>query len=170
MRRFLLASLNLLIGIGFEVSGIEDLRAAVAVWSYCVVATLVVVITWPPVMRHLPVIRRYAPRDYRPVRETLWQLYRESEALSARRPENEADFRQYRIDVVTWITRARDYIRSNLNDAAFSRFNYTEGILPFRKATDHNEEHRTLRNMLNRCRENLAAIIEGGYYPDIEQG
>ena len=49
-------------GAGLEVSGFEDIRVAIGLWSLGGLWGILAAITWPPVQRHIPFIkRRLAP-------------------------------------------------------------------------------------------------------------
>ena len=60
-RRFGVALLVFLIGLGFQVSPIEDIRISKAIWLVCALLILLLLGTWPPIEQRLPIINRYGP-------------------------------------------------------------------------------------------------------------
>jgi hypothetical protein len=60
-RRLAGAVLVFLIGLGFEVSPIEDIRISIGIWLVCGLFILLLLGTWPPIQQRLPILNRYGP-------------------------------------------------------------------------------------------------------------
>jgi hypothetical protein len=55
------AALGFLVAAGLQVSAIEDIRISIGIWSLAAIWALLLLVTWLPVQRGLPVLKRYVP-------------------------------------------------------------------------------------------------------------